>query len=353
VGGLSLGVSAAFSDLSVGNKVMAAVDIDSRALEVFDYNFRPSQTIHGSVSDIVSYHVVHKDSGWHFHEDPELTCDRVSKLAGSIDLVVGGPPCQGHSNLNNKTRGKDPKNSLYLSAVAAAVGLGAKAIILENVPEVTRSMIGVINIARDLLFSRGYQVSDGTVSAHDIGWVQRRRRHFLVASKEVLLSPLDCASANSGKGPSAAEFLAMLPPMEFDDVLDGSPEFASETKARLEYFGTHPREYDLPLDHRPACHRQGTTYGSVYGRMRPDEPVPTITTGFLTPGRGRFIHPTELRTLTPREAALAQGFPVWFDFHAGKKATRSELSKWIGDAVPLPLGYVAAQAVLGGLIGNY
>ena len=68
-------------------------------------------------------------------------------------------------------------------------------------------------------------------------------------------------------------------------------------------------EHDLALDERPECHQDGTSYGAVYGRLHTDRPAPTITTGFTTPGRGRFVHPSQPRTLTPAEAARLQGFP--------------------------------------------
>ena len=79
-----------------------------------------------------------------------------------------------------------------------------------------------------------------------------------------------------------------------------------------------------------------------------DKPAPTITTGFLTPGRGRFIHPIQPRVLTPHEAARVQGFPDWFDFYAqrDKPPSRSNLTKWIGDAVPSVLGATAVAAAL-------
>ena len=88
---------------------------------------------------------------------------------------------------------------------------------------------------------------------------------------------------------------------------------------------------------------------SVYGRLKPANPAPTITTGFMTPGRGRFIHPTERRTLTPLEAARIQGFPDTYDFNdpAGGAPTSQKLGKWIGDAVPMPLGYAATLAAIG------
>lgn len=121
-----------------------------------------------------------------------------------------------------------------------------------------------------------------------------------------------------------------------------------ENQARIDWLFEN-EAYDLPDSERPFCHRDGTTYGSVYGRMRPDAPAPTITTGFTTPGRGRFTHPTERRTITPREAALIQGFPSNYRFvtEVGGMPTRTQLAKWIGDAVPMPLGYAAALAALG------
>jgi len=109
------------------------------------------------------------------------------------------------------------------------------------------------------------------------------------------------------------------------------------------------RRFDLPLAERPDCHKDGTTYDSVYGRMYADRPAPTITTGFMSPGRGRFIHPTEPRTLTAREAARLQGFPDTYRFVLNPESppTRYKLAKWIGDAVPMPLGYVAALSAIG------
>src|SRR5690606_30968289 len=102
--------------------------------------------------------------------------------------------------------------------------------------------------------------------------------------------------------------------------------------------------HELDLSERPESHRNGTTYMSVYGRMYKDEPAPTITTGFMSPGRGRFVHPTRPRVLTAREAARLQGFPDTYRFvvDSGSPPGRTLLAKWIGDAVPMPLGFAAA-----------
>jgi hypothetical protein len=67
--------------------------------------------------------------------------------------------------------------------------------------------------------------------------------------------------------------------------------------------------FDLPDTERPDCHKNGTTYTAVYGRMHWDRPSQTITTGIGTPGQGRYIHSLRRRVITPHEAARLQGFP--------------------------------------------
>lgn len=76
----------------------------------------------------------------------------------------------------------------------------------------------------------------------------------------------------------------------------------------------------------------------MYGRLRYDAPAQTITGGFVSPGQGRFVHPSQERTLTPHEAARLQFFPDFFDFSAAQ--TRTGLAQMIGNAVPMTLAYV-------------
>ena len=83
--------------------------------------------------------------------------------------------------------------------------------------------------------------------------------------------------------------------------------------------------------------------------LHTDRPSPTLTTGFGTPGRGRYVHPTKLRVLTPREAARIQGFPDTYRWQIpGEPVPKAQsLAKWIGDAVPMPLGHAATLSALG------
>jgi DNA (cytosine-5)-methyltransferase 1 len=109
--------------------------------------------------------------------------------------------------------------------------------------------------------------------------------------------------------------------------------------------------YELPNAVRPECHREGHTYPSVYGRMYPDKPAQTLTCGFMSPGRGRFVHPTQRRGITPHEGARVQGFPDSFAFEqvTNMPLHRKDLGKMIGDAIPPPLSFAAALAAISSL----
>ena len=140
----------------------------------------------------------------------------------------------------------------------------------------------------------------------------------------------------------ALDDLLEFPPS--DSLWDGTPTLSPENEERIRHLFEED-QYDLPLHKRPESHRQGTTYTSVYGRMKWDQPSGTITTGFMTPGRGRFVHPLKPRVLTPHEAARLQGFPDGYNFFAGSPR-RQDLGKWIGDAVPGILGLAAGLSAL-------
>jgi DNA (cytosine-5)-methyltransferase 1 len=144
-----------------------------------------------------------------------------------------------------------------------------------------------------------------------------------------------------------SDLLGDLVAAEPDGFMTELPELSVENRRRIDFL--HDQDlYDLPDEHRNKKAREsGTTYRSVYGRMYWDKPAQTITTGFLTPGRGRYVHPIARRTLLPLEAARLQGFPDDYVFNAfGETPNRTALAKWIGDAVPAPLGFAAAISAL-------
>ena len=117
-------------------------------------------------------------------------------------------------------------------------------------------------------------------------------------------------------------------------LLEQEPKLSLENQNRLKFLFEN-NLHDLPNKERPECHQEGHTYPSVYGRLYGDQPLYTITTGFGSPGRGRFIHPHKPRVINAREAARAQAFPDWYWSQIEQlKLSRNNLYKIIGDAVP-------------------
>lgn len=354
VGGLSLGAIEAMSSLGMRGLPLLAADVDRRALEVYKANLRPRTTIHESVRGMVDYRVSGSGEAARFAYTPTVTDDRLGTLTGSVDMILAGPPCQGHSSLNNHTRHEDPKNLLYLTVPAIAVALGVKHVVIENVPNVVLDAQGVVRTTMALLRENGYNLTYGTLAADKFGWPQTRKRFFLIASLATHPLPLQALGEMFRRSPLPVTWMLddlADAPLDEDDPMFSVPTLSDENRLRVNWLFDND-EHTLPNVIRPDCHKNGTTYLATYGRMWADKPAPTITGGFLTPGRGRFLHPTQRRVLTPREAARVQGFPDWFRFAASRAdpPSRAELAKWIGNAVPSLLGYVATLAAVGGQV---
>lgn len=347
-GGLALGFSQALAELGLSHTSLAAVDEDDGAIAVYRANHATLSALAESVSMIVDYQIRGARDTAEFVYEPEMVGGEWEGLVGQVDTVLAGPPCQGHSNLNNRSRRSDPRNELYLTVPAIAIALKARAIVIENVPSVVHDRLGVVESTKKLLADAGYKLSSGVLHADRMGWPQQRARYFLVARLDEDPIPLD-EVASQLKAPPRDIMWAIgdLVDAPSNHFLTACAELSDENKSRIEYlFETDT--YDLDLSQRPECHRDGTTYKSVYGRLHPDRPSPTITTGFMTPGRGRYVHPLRKRTINAWEAARIQGFPDSYVFSPDpeRPPTRAQLSKWIGDAVPMPLGYAAGLSVL-------
>ena len=354
VGGLMVGVQQLAAE--AGRRVICelAVDTDADALAVHALNHRTRRISSESVTSLIDYRVRDSGSSARFVYPPELLEDRMLDACQGVDLVAAGPPCQGHSNLNNHSRRSDPRNLLYLTVPAFAVACSAQAVIIENVTSVVHDQSQVVQTTRALLESCGYAVTEGVLAADAMGWPQTRKRHFLVARRMneengSVPIPMETVQSALSDDPPRSVLWAIggRERLSRDQMMHLESELTSLNRDRIQWLFDN-NEHDLALGERPECHQDGTSYGAVYGRMHAERPAPTITTGYMTPGRGRFIHPTEQRTITPAEAARIQGFPDSFRFNpaSDRAASRSQLAKWIGDAVAMPLGYAAAASAL-------
>lgn len=348
-GGLATGVKWACEAVGVRPVVELAVDINERARAVYKLNLRPLRSVGQSVANLVDYG--NPSIGEQEYIRPALSLEDHAGLAGKIDIVLAGPPCEGNSNLNNHTRRSDRRNELYVATVATAIALEARVIVIENVAAVTRADQDVVPRSIEMLYKQGYSVvcDNLVLDASEFGAAQRRKRHFLIASKSYSVAQV-LSHLDGLKVPpiSALEAIADLADISGGSVFDLPANLSEANRRRIEYLFQEAEGYDLPDSERPECHRdKDHTYPSVYGRMLPDEPSSTITTGFLSPGRGRYVHPTRPRSLTLHEGARLQGFPDDFRWYKkGQEILRSPLAHLIGDAVPPQLGFAVGIIAL-------
>lgn len=327
-GGMSLGLQEAARRVQRLLKVALAVDLDDDVMKVYEANHVGARI---RVADVASLF------------DGEVGKSRtkversIRQTVGRIDVLLGGPPCQGHSDLNNRTRRRDPRNALYLLMARAAEVLTPKVVVVENVVPVQHDEDGVLEKTTNALTTAGYETAGRIVDLRRVGVPQRRRRFLLIASKVPGIKPvslLEELATDLSSHPDRSVRWAMYDLLEIrsEKAYDRASRASSTNAARMAYLFEKDL-YDLPNDQRPKCHRDGDhSYVSMYGRLRWDEPAQTITTGFGSMGQGRYVHPERPRTITAHEAARLQTFPDWFDF--GKDTSPGILAKTIGNAVP-------------------
>lgn len=326
-GGLTLGVWEATRRCQVGIDIRLAVDDAEPPLTVYRHNFlsRDDAAVLGQIQDLFNGQlgapVTNTERAW-------------KRRAGKIDLMVAGPPCQGHSDLNNSTRRNDPRNELYLAAIRAAEVLKPRVVVVENVPTVVLDRSRVVREATQVLQALGYKVTEGKIPIVRFGVPQLRRRHLLVATKGAAFDLEGLLDSLRDRRPTVGQFIRGLEaePDEYTEPFYRPSTMSAQNQKRVGYL-FRKKAHNLPDRLRPPCHRDGGhSYVSMYGRMYWDRPSQTITSGFGSMGQGRFVHPRRRRTITPHEAARLQGFPDFFDFSPVKYITA--LREMIGNAVP-------------------
>jgi DNA (cytosine-5)-methyltransferase 1 len=338
-GGLTLGIAEAARRLGHSVEIPLAVDNDTDALTVFAHNFPDATAEAKAVEDLFEGEL-----------GSVLTRDEkaLRRRTGRVDILAGGPPCQGHSDLNNHTRRRDPRNALYDRMARAAEVLEPAVVVIENVPSVVRDANGVVGVAEQALKHVGYAVAHRTMNLGELGVPQRRRRHLLIAladdSKDpmaVLDQLVACAAHPTRSVRWAIEDLERV---ESNGDFDRAPTPTEDNARRVQWLFDRGK-HDLDNEERPKCHREKEhTYNSMYGRLWWDEPAQTITTGFGSMGQGRYVHPGQPRTITPHEAARLQSFPDFFDFSVVQK--RTAWARLIGNAVPPLLACNVASALM-------
>jgi len=335
-GGLSLGAMEACRALGKRFTSVLALDKDAACMTVYENNFHSRFGYTSNITEIVDGKLGSK---------PTPSETRFLKRVRKPTLLLAGPPCQGNSDLNNHTRRQDPRNALYERVARCVELLRPRHVLIENIPSVVHGKEKAVQRSIAALRRFGYFVDSGIVDLAAIGVPQTRKRHVVVASVRKKLSITavtkqpKLAYANSVRWA-----IGDLQRERRNGVLTRPTEHTKQNLKRIKLL--HEKDlYDLPNRFRPGCHKNGRhSYKSMYGRLTLDEPAQTITSGFTSPGQGRFVHPTQPRTLTPHEAARLQFFPDFFDFSSTK--SRTALASMIGNAAPMKLSYVFCLELL-------
>jgi DNA (cytosine-5)-methyltransferase 1 len=337
-GGLSLGFAEAARRIGRGIKVVAAVELDPDAADVFELNFPGATVIREDVADLFDGAVGQKAT----RREKKLAAD-----IGKVDVLLAGPPCQGHSDLNNHTRRDDNRNGLYVRVARAAEILRPRAVLIENVPTVQHDHRGSVPTTTAALEEAGYRVATAVLDLTELGVPQRRRRHLLLALRDaagdpaaVLATTIACCDHTERTVDWAIRDLLGT---TSDNPRDAPSVATADNRDRMQWLVDN-NQYDLPNERRPKCHHGEHSYVSMYGRLKWDEPAQTITTGYGSTGQGRYVHPAEARTITPHEAARLQTLPDFYDLGSDKK--RGTWAHVIGNAVPPLLGVHVGTSLL-------
>lgn len=294
--------------------------------------------------------------------------DWLGKPLPKADIVVGGPPCQGFSQLG-KQDPDDPRNKMWDHYVEALTRVQPTYFVLENVPQFVRSA----QFAQFALeFENGgrlanYRFDVHAVNAANYGVAQNRRRAVVIGSPKN--RPQVQVPATSGPETSVNEAWRGLSQRVSETSLPESSTVQNgrvvpgpfklrdihitrrPTELSMARYKAIPKGGDrrnLPDDLKAPCWLKHTTGSAdVMGRLHEDRPSVTIRTEFFKPEKGRYLHPTEDRPITHAEAALIQGFPEDFLWCG----TKLSIARQIGNAVPPPLGRAIAESLVAHKLG--
>lgn len=293
------------------------------------------------------------------------------------DIIIGGPPCQGFSMAGERIRTNkfidDPRNYLFKHYLNVVKIVKPDFFVFENVKGILTVKNGEVfaEILKEFSDKNNfnntqYFVSYRLVKAVEFGIPQKRERIIIFGSRdknidfnayfEKTLQKFKNENTGFLKPVTVWDAISNL----LQTTLNGEIE---NTKAETDFQNKLSSKNQIITNHYTPNHSEKTiermkqikngenwtslkdniksVHSGSYGRLEKSDVAPTIVTRFDTPSGGKFIHPTENRTLTPREAARIQSFPDSFVF----TGTKSSICKQIGNAVPPKLAYFLAETV--------
>lgn len=324
-GGLTRGL------IDAGVRVVAGVDLD-------DACKHPYETNNGS-----TFHAI---------DVAALKASDLNSWFGDaqVRVLAGCAPCQPFSSYSQRYETIGTERWGLLHHFARLVReIDPDIVTMENVPTVTKHSVFDDFVAT--LKEQGYEVWFKVIDCAAYGLPQRRRRTVLLASR---FGNIELKAPSKSKTRTVADALKGLPVLRHGSSNEGDPLHAASGLSHLNYERIKVSKpggtwRDWPKHLVANCHKKetGKTYPGVYGRMKWNEPAPTLTTQFFGFGNGRFGHPSQARGLSLREGAILQGFPENYSFVPKGEAVQFKvLGRLIGNAVPVDLGRVIGESII-------
>ena len=337
-GGLSEGFKLA------GFNIIGGIDFNQKAIETYQKNFKNSKAI---CTDLL-----------YFSEEDIKSC---FPNLNQVDVIIGGPPCQGFSSANrHKMEGDDPRNKLFFEFVKFVDLAKPKIVLIENVRGIITNNNGYAkNRIYEIFEERGYNVTHKILDASEYGVPQKRLRNFFVITKN--LEKFNFDSLKKAKHTvTVNEAISEL--YDFDDAtgivnLPNTPKTKYQKYLRNKNNIIYNHEVRYPAEkvqHRISFVPQGgnwknvpeelwpsdrkNRHSSAYKRLKEDDVSVTIDTGN---NHSNYFHPKYNRIPTVREAARLQSFPDDFIF----LGNRSDQYRQVGNAVPPLLAKSIAEAI--------
>lgn len=338
-----------------GYDVKRAVEFDAGIANTYKENHPEVDVIVDDIRNVDNSSVFHKDE---------------------TDIIIGGPPCQGFSMAGARIREgfiNDPRNFLFKHYFNVVKNVKPKAFVFENVKgiltmengEIFREIMNIFSNV-ELLDGQPYYLNYRVVRAVEFGLPQKRERVIIVGIRNPNINFDDVWNETRENlindiptffNPvTVRDAIGNLPPVTDDGIIPNptpQTDYQRYLSCNNETLTNHNKTHHSALAiSRMSRVRNGenftvlhedikSVHSGSYGRLSWDDVAPTITTRFDTPSGGRFTHPDENRTLSPREAARIQSFPDNFIFHGN----RTTICKQIGNAVPPKISYFLARLI--------
>ncbi|MBO4771819.1 MAG: DNA cytosine methyltransferase [Bacteroidales bacterium] len=327
-----------------------ATDFNESALDTFKFNMPETEIITGDITDMsVKKSIIEK-----------------SKKLG-VNMIVGGPPCQGFSLKGKKLGLEDKRNYLFKEYLNIVEELQPEVFVIENVKALLSTSAGwfkeqILEKIRGL----GYYIDYGVLTASDFGVPQSRQRAVFLCCKTLKIelpkstcektvtvrdAISDLAFLQSGEGAVEQDYTTDYKTeyqrlMRLDSTKLFNHKASDHAQIAIEKLKLIPPE--CGKEYLPAEMIGKQKFSGTWGRLKWDLPSPTIDTRFDACSNGTNNHPFLNRAITPREAARLQSFDDKFVFKGTKVAIRQQ----IGNAVPPLLAKAIADQIFNSLNNN-